>query len=194
MGYCRWVLVALIAVLALPATASPAAEPKVGPQPLTAAERQGVQLALQYMAGGAAAWWPELARGSWLRALGQEAAIAEIETRAGPQAGSHWTLQAAPAEFAAHGAAFTIVFPSGADDTLLLELAEEGGAWRIASLRGSARPGRGARGGPAVAGAAVSAGDRAGGAAVGGARGARPWRRMLPAILLAASGCAAIAV
>jgi tetratricopeptide (TPR) repeat protein len=186
-------LVTLTAVLALPVPARAAAQPAAGPRPLTAAERQGVQLATQYLAGGAAAWWPELARGSWLRALGREAALAEIEIRAGPPAGSHWTLQAAPADFAAHGAAFTIVFPSGADDTLLLDMAEEGGAWRIDSLRVSAEPGSGAVGTPAGAAAAVSAGSGAGGAALGGARGAPPWLRLLPVVLLAASGVAAIA-
>ncbi len=190
MEHCRRPLAALAtlsALLVLPALArAAAAQPAPGPRPLTAAERQGARLAMQYIAGGAAAWWPELARGSWLRALGQEAAIAEIETRVGPQAGSHWTLQAAPAEFAAHGAAFTIVFPSGADDTLLLELVEEGGAWRIDSLRVAAEAGGGAGGSPA--GEAV--GSVRGTAAVGTARGAWSMRRMLPAILLAVSGLA----
>lgn len=196
MEHCRRALAALVtlsALLALPALArAAAAPPAAGPRPLTAAEREGVRLAMQYVAGGAAAWWPELARGSWLRALGQEAAIAEIETRVGPQAGSHWTLQAAPAEFTAHGAAFTIVFPSGADDTLLLELVEEGGAWRIDSLRVAAEAG-GAAGG-SLAGEAAGSGSGSGGgtAAAGAARGAWSTRRLLPAILLAASGLAVI--
>src|SRR6202040_2402772 len=181
MEYCRRALAALVtlsALLALPALArAAAAQPAAGPRPLTAAERQGVRLGTPYVAGGATAWCPELARGSWLRALGQEAATAEIETRAGPQAGSHWTLQAAPAEFAAHGAAFTIVFPSGADDTLLLGLVEEGGVWRIDSLRVAAEAGGEGGGSPAGEAAAVpAAGSGRGTAAAGGGRRAR-WPR-----------------
>src|ERR1700687_2693314 len=112
-------LAALVTVLALPVPAGAVAAPAAGPQPLTAAERQGVQLAAQYMVGGAAAWWPELARGSWLRALGQDAASAEIETRGGAPSRAPLTVQAAPASLSVHGAAFTLEFPSGADDTLL---------------------------------------------------------------------------
>jgi tetratricopeptide (TPR) repeat protein len=122
-----------------------------GPRPLTEAERQSVQLAAAYLADGPAAWWPALASGSWLRALGREAALAEIEARAGTAAGSTWTLQATPADFAAQGAAFTLEFPSGADDTLLITLVEEGGAWKIDSLRVAGEPGAGAGRG-AVAG------------------------------------------
>ena len=138
----------LFLIGALPGLAAPppATGAMPGPRPLSAAERQGVQLAAEYLVGGAAAWWPELARTSWLRGLGREAAIAEIEVRAGTPAGSHWRLQAAPAEFADHGAVFTVELPSGADDTLLLMLAAEDGGWKIDSLRISAERGRGGAG------------------------------------------------
>jgi tetratricopeptide (TPR) repeat protein len=188
-------VLALVAVLALPAVAAaqetaPAAV--AGPQPVTAAERRGVELATQYMVGGAAAWWPELARRSWLRALGQEAAVAEIETRAGTPTGSHWTLQTVPADFAAHGAVFTVEFPSGADDTLLLDLVEEGGALKIDSLRVASESGGAAAGRRDRPGADASPAGGAGGAAEGG-HGGRSWTRLVLAVLLAVLGGAAIA-
>ncbi|HEV3457897.1 MAG TPA: hypothetical protein VHG32_15140 [Thermoanaerobaculia bacterium] len=188
---------ALVAVLTLPVVAAAAPEPSAvpGPQPLTAAERRGVELATLYVAGGAAAWWPELARGSWLRALGQEAAAAEIETRAGPPAGSHWTLQTAPADFAAHGAVFTVEFPSGADDTLLLTLVEQDGALKIDSVQVAAESGGAAAGRRAKARGATGAasGAGAGGAAGEGGRGGWSWPRLLLAVLLLAGGGGAIA-
>jgi tetratricopeptide (TPR) repeat protein len=127
-----------------------------GPPPLTEAERQAAQLAAEYLAGGPASWWPRLARGSWLRGLGREAAVAEIEARAGTPAGSHWTLQAAPADFTAHGAAFSVEFPSGADDTLLVRLVEEDGGWKVGSLRVAGEPGVGGGTGAARAGGAAA--------------------------------------
>jgi hypothetical protein len=131
----------LAAALAVVPAAAGAAGPVDGPRPLSAAERYAVQLAADYLAGGPAAWWPHLARGSWLRALGREAAIAEIEVRAGLPAGARWTLQAVPPALAERGALFGIEFPSGVDDTLLLELAPEEGGWKIESLRVAAEPG-----------------------------------------------------
>ena len=176
-------------VAAGPATAGAAvAGPTAaGPRPLTAAEQQGVELAVAYMVGGPAAWWPELARGSWLRALGRDAALAEIEARAGTPAEAHWTLQAVPAEVAAHGAVFSLEFPSGADDTLLIGLVEEGGAWKIDSLRVGAEPGGGggARGGAAAVPVSSGAPESGHGAAPG-------WTSWLLPGALAAGGLAAV--
>ncbi|HVT59193.1 MAG TPA: hypothetical protein VHR45_12415 [Thermoanaerobaculia bacterium] len=121
-----------------PAAAAVAAQS--GPRPLTAAERQAVQLAAEYMIGGAPAWLDQLSRGSALRRLGREAALAEIEVRAGPPAGARWEMRTTPADFARHGAVWSIDFPSGVDETLQLDLVEEGGGWKIDSLRISAEP------------------------------------------------------
>ena len=111
-----------------------------GPRPLTDAERQGVIFAAEYLERGPAAWWDHLSRTSPLRRLGREAALAEIEVRAGSPAEAQWELQATAPELAASGALFALQFPSGVDDTLILSLVPEGGGWKIDSLRISAEP------------------------------------------------------
>lgn len=120
------------AVLAAPAPA--------GPRPLTDAERQGVIFAAEYLERGPAAWWDHLSRTSPLRRLGREAALAEIEVRAGSPAEAQWELQAAAPGLTASGAVFGLEFPSGLDDTLILGLVREGNDWKIDSLRITAEP------------------------------------------------------
>ena len=109
-----------------------------GPRPLTEAERQAVVFATEYLDRGPEAWWDRLASSSPLRTLGREAALEEIEVRAGEPGGARWELQAADPDFSESGAVFTLEFPSGVDDTLLVEMVEEKGAWKIESLRISA--------------------------------------------------------
>jgi tetratricopeptide (TPR) repeat protein len=187
----RWTLCAAIGALAAwTVTAASArqgpADSALGPRPLTAPERQAVQLAAEYLAGGPAAWWPHLARGSWLRALGREAAIAEIEARAGEPAGARWTLETAPADFAAHGAAFSLEFPSGADDTLLIELVPEAGSFAIESVGVAAEPVPASAAG-AAPGAGIASADAASEAG-GGGRGATAVRGRLSAAAAALAG------
>src|SRR5215218_8058672 len=128
-----------LAFLTLPglALAAPAPAPEA-PRALSEAERQAVVLAAEYLDQGPAAWWGHLSRASPLRRLGREAALAEIEVRAGAPAGAEWALEAAPQEI--RGAVFTLGFPSGVDDTLVLDLVEEAGGWKIGSLRTAAEP------------------------------------------------------
>src|SRR4051812_37444987 len=111
-----------------------------GPRPLSDAERQGVVFAAEYLERGPAAWWDRLSRTSPLRRLGREAALAEIEVRAGSPTEAQWELQAASPELSAAGAVFGLQFPSGLDDTLILGLVAEGGGWKIDSLRIAAEP------------------------------------------------------
>ena len=116
------------------------AEPSPSPHKLTEAERQAAVLAAKYLDQGPAAWWSRLSRSSPLRRLGQQAALAEIEVRAGAPAGAEWELEAAPEEISSQGAVFALNFPSGVDDTLVLHLVQEDGAWKIDSLRIAAEP------------------------------------------------------
>jgi tetratricopeptide (TPR) repeat protein len=134
---CRKALV-LAALLTAPGMALGAAPP--APRPLSEAERQAAELAAEYLDQGPAAWWDRLSRHSPLRRLGRDAALAEIEVRAGAPAGAEWELEAAPAEISDRGAAFTLGFPSGVDDTLVLGLVREEGGWKIDSLRIAAEP------------------------------------------------------
>src|SRR6476646_10742781 len=136
-----------------------------GPRPLSDAERQGVIFAAEYLERGPAAWWDHLSRTSPLRRLGREAALAEIEVRAGSPAEAQWELQAAAPDLAASGAVFSVQFPSGLDDTLILGLVPEAGGWKIDSLRISAEP-------VAASGEASAAVATAG---PPGAAAARPW-------------------
>ncbi|MCP3962826.1 MAG: hypothetical protein GY719_33730 [bacterium] len=122
---------------------------------LTEAERQAVVFAAEYLNGGPEAWWPRLSAGSPLRSLGQEAALEALEVRAGPRQGARWRLQTGPASVTRGVAVWTVEFPSGMSDTLVLELREEGDRWTIDTVRMSAEP----RGG--VGTAALQEGPRA---------------------------------
>jgi hypothetical protein len=135
---CRKALV-LAVLLAAPGMARGAA-PSPAPRPLSEAERQAAVLAAEYLDQGPAAWWDRLSRRSPLRRLGRDAALAEIEVRAGAPAGAEWELEASPEEISDRGAAFTLGFPSGVDDTLVLGLVQEDGGWKIDSLRIAAEP------------------------------------------------------
>lgn len=110
------------------------------PRRLTEAERQAVVFAAEYLERGPAAWWDRLSGDSPLRRLGREAALAEIEVRAGSPAEAEWKLMAAAPAFSESGAVFALGFPSGVDDSLVLGLVREDGAWKLDSLRISAEP------------------------------------------------------
>jgi tetratricopeptide (TPR) repeat protein len=144
MKRCLWVAKIFgISLLALPCAASAAKAPAAQPRRLSAAERQAVVFAAEYLERGAAAWWDHLSRRSPLRRLGRQAALAEIEVRAGAPAEAQWELQTAPPGFSCLGAVFSLSFSTGIDDTLDLGLVEEAGAWKIDTLRISAEPIRG---------------------------------------------------
>jgi hypothetical protein len=130
---------ALAVLLTVPRIAQGAAPPET-PRPLSEAERQAAVLAAEYLDQGPAAWWSRLSSHSPLRRLGREAALAEIEVRAGSPAGAEWELEASPEEISNQGAVFALGFPSGVDDTLVLGLVREEGAWKIDSLRIAAEP------------------------------------------------------
>ena len=112
------------------------------PRELSEAEREAVALATVYLSEGPAAWWPRLAADSPLRRLGRKKAIAALEVRAGPPDGTRWRLQTV-AETAVDTAVFTLEFPSGMEETLLMRLRGSTDGWRIYSVRMSAEPPRG---------------------------------------------------
>ncbi len=121
------------------AAAVPAAGSVPAPRALSEAERQGVALAMIYLRQGAAGWWPRLAAGAPLRALGREAALAEIGARAGPASGATWQLQTPGPRYRDGTVIFTVEFPSGVGETLFLDLTEEVG-WKIVTVRALADP------------------------------------------------------
>lgn len=124
-------------------TAVTAAEPAAGePRPVTGAERRGVELAAIYLAEGAAGWLDELAPQHPWRNLSREQALAEIGVRAGPPQGAVWRLQTPAPGAPEERVVFSIEYPSGADETLVLTVANRGG-WRIESIESLADPAAG---------------------------------------------------
>jgi len=114
------------------------------PRPLSDAERQGAQLAVDYLSKGPSSWWDALSRRSPYRALGKEAALAELEVRAGPPAGARWELRTGAPTLPPGTVIFSVDYPSGLDATLLLNLVEEEGRWKIHSARTLSEPKLGA--------------------------------------------------
>ncbi len=110
---------ALGAALALGSAAPHAA---FEPRPLSAAERGAVELALAYAERGPEAIWERLADDAPLRALGREAALAELAARLGARDGATWRLQTPALELGPDAALFTLEFAAGVDDLLRLEL------------------------------------------------------------------------
>ncbi|HUF10766.1 MAG TPA: hypothetical protein VMO47_15710, partial [Rhodothermales bacterium] len=86
-------------------------------RPVSEAERAAVQLAADYLGGGAAALVDDLAAGSPLRTLAPPAIPLEIETRLGPPAGAEWRLVTVVDALKDKAAAFEISYPSGIDET-----------------------------------------------------------------------------
>ena len=128
----------MAAVLLLPAApAASAKEPN--PRPIYPAERAASQLVLDYLAEGPSAWWDHLADNSQLQQLGREDALKEIEVRAGPAAGARWQLQTPAPRYSVETAIFSIEFPSGVDETLMMEMVDEDG-WKIARITSLADP------------------------------------------------------
>jgi len=121
---------------------------KLEPRPISATERAAVELAALYLAEGGTAWQERLAPSSPWAALSPEEALREIEVRAGPPAGATWSLLTPAPGTPEDEALFSVVFPSGADDTLTLRLArtddgQEGsgdGSWQIVALHSLSEP------------------------------------------------------
>lgn len=123
---------------------APAAPAQSEPRPLSEAERQAVVLAARYLAEGPAAWWDQLSTHSHLRAVGRDSALREIQVRVGPTAGARWELRTPGANVAPGTAIFSIGYPSGLDEVLVLSLVDERGALRLHDLKTlaeDARPG-----------------------------------------------------
>src|SRR5207248_6067080 len=93
-----------------------------------------------HLGRGAEAVYDELAQASPLRRLPKKDALREIEVRLGPPAAATWELQTVVPALEDETASFAISFPSGADDTVLMQMAAENGAYKIRDLRILAEP------------------------------------------------------
>jgi tetratricopeptide (TPR) repeat protein len=121
---------ALCAIVAIPAWAADEV------RPISDAERAAVAAAADYLSRGPEAIYAQLADKSPLRQLPKAAALDEIEARLGPPAGATWELQTVVPALENEMTSFAISFPSGADETVLFQMA--GG--RIDNLRILAEP------------------------------------------------------
>lgn len=108
-------------------------------RPLSDAERAVTQIAAAYLSRGAEAVYENLSTSSPLRALTHDEALAEIETRLGPPAGATWELDTIVSALKDKAASFSISYPSGIDETVIIELTREGDAYRVADLRMTAQ-------------------------------------------------------
>lgn len=132
------IVVALIAVLSFQSSGVAAAS--FAPRPISDAERHAVSFALDYLRRGPVAFREVLASDSPLASLDPDAQIKEIEVRAGPPAGATWKLQTVTPSLAPFTAVFSIEFPSGVDDTLVMGIEFENGVAKIRDLHVSGEP------------------------------------------------------
>ncbi|MCH9650998.1 MAG: hypothetical protein K0U98_22435 [Deltaproteobacteria bacterium] len=111
------------------------------PRALSEVERQAVALALDYISFGPEAWWETLSEDAPLRGLDRQDGLREIEVRLGPKQGARWRLQTVSPKLADRFAAFSVEYPSGMEESLLVELQNFPGAgWRLVSLRTLSEP------------------------------------------------------
>jgi Flp pilus assembly protein TadD len=109
------------------------------PRNISAAEEAAVRLVAAHLSSGPDALWQATSASSRLRNLGAAEGRKEIELRVGPADGSEWRLitMAATAQSLA---GFHVTFASGVDDTIVFEMIQENGAWKIADLRSMSDP------------------------------------------------------
>lgn len=109
-------------------------------RPISYAERAAVQIAAKYLASGPTAVYEHLASSSPLMEMSKEDALAEIEVRLGPPAGSTWELQTVVPALKDETAVFNVSYPSGADETVAINFGPENGDFKIRELRILAEP------------------------------------------------------
>jgi len=143
------------------ASASGALASSPQPRPLSAAEESAVGLAVAYLDAGPGAWLDHLSADGPLGILDAAAATAEIGVRAGPPAGARWQLQTPAAGGPEGRAVFAIEFPSGLDETLVVDLVPRGTGWAIDRLHCLAEPWTEATAAPEAAGSGPAASSSA---------------------------------
>jgi hypothetical protein len=139
----RWAAAAMICCTI--ASGASAAGPLHGkPRSLSDAERAAVQYAAQYLSDGPSLLYAALSADSPLRQLPADEALREIEVRTGYRTGARWELETVVPSLKDRIAAFSVLFPSGADDAVLFEMVLDEGVYRIRSIRTLGEPADGA--------------------------------------------------
>jgi len=104
-------------------------------RPLSEAERAATRVVADYLARGPQAVAEQLAAASPLKKMPPADALEEIETRLGPPADSSWELQTVVPAMAERAAVFSVDYPTGVDDSIVLEMTKEGSDYRVADIR-----------------------------------------------------------
>jgi hypothetical protein len=115
-------------------------EQPIAPRALSSAERFSSETVADFLSRGPVAFYERLHRDSPLRRMSKEEALGEIAARTGPAAAASWELQTIVPSLAEKAAAFTVTFPSGIDDTVMIYLEAESSGWKISHLRTLAEP------------------------------------------------------
>jgi len=121
-------------------------------RPLSEAERAATRVVADYLARGPQAVAGQLAAGSTLN-------LEEIETRLGPPNDSTWELQTIVPAMAERAAVFAVDYPTGVDDSIVLEMKKEGSDYRVADIRVLAQKSRTPQVFPPVAAAAAASAE-----------------------------------
>ncbi|MBZ0112281.1 MAG: hypothetical protein K8J08_07475 [Thermoanaerobaculia bacterium] len=101
---------------------------------MTEAEKAAVSLALDFFERGPVAWQESLSSTHPLRQLLPYEALDEIAVRLGSSRGATWELRTPGPRYDDGTVIFSIEFPSGHDEAILIHLVEEDG-WKIDTLR-----------------------------------------------------------
>jgi tetratricopeptide (TPR) repeat protein len=133
-------LASFFVYISLAAFGGTVAAQHASPREISAAEKAGVEAVAAFLDRGSEGLFEKLSSGSPLTALPRAEALAEIEARTGPPAGSRWELLTAVPALAERAAVFGVEFPSGADDVLTLAFTEEKGQLRIQQISTLAEP------------------------------------------------------
>ncbi len=112
----------------------------VAPAPLSAAERAGVDLAVQYLYAGPYAWQRRLSPDSPWKQLPPARAAAEIAARVGPPRAARWQLQRPGPLGEPEAVVFSVEYPSGMSETLWLDLVEGDDGFELRSVRTLSEP------------------------------------------------------
>lgn len=105
------------------------------PPPITEAEKAACEIVADHLARGPVAFAERMAATAPFAGMSQPGLLAEIEARVGPHEGSWWELRTSDASFAEHGAVFHVVFSSGVEEVVILDLEREKDRWMIRGLR-----------------------------------------------------------
>jgi hypothetical protein len=102
---------------------------------ITAAEKAACEIVAQHLMRGPEAFVSRVSADSAFASLSPDARLREVAARVGPKDDALWELRTTTREFAPHGAVFYVVFPSGVDDVVTIDLVLQNDRWMIRSLR-----------------------------------------------------------